>query len=472
MKKNILVITSILLIGTAYCQTVSQNLQKAFQQFESDGQLKHAISSLYIIDAGTGQVVFDKNSQVGLAPASTQKIITSVTAFELLGKDFRYKTRLGYQGTVSGRKLTNRIFVLPSGDPTFGSWRYANTREPEIVSQFTKSIKALKADTVNYLLYVDDSKFEVTNTPDGWIWQDIGNYYGAGSGALNWRENQYEIVLRSGNSIGDPVELVDIKPSLWSNHEIISKVTTAAKGSGDNAYIYQASGAGTMYIKGTIPAGEKRFTITGATPSPVLEFQGRLVDTLRKAGITGLYDLSTIFDTGQDFDPINEKTSTFIYTHYSPTLDSIVYWFNKKSINLYGEALIKTFAYEKQGFGSTDSGVSIVRKFWKGKGIEEDELNIYDGSGLSPLNRVTTHAQVEILKYAKSREWFSSFYNSLPDYNGMRMKSGTISDVKGFCGYHKAKNGKEYIFSFLVNNYGGKTSGLVNKMYKVLDELK
>jgi D-alanyl-D-alanine carboxypeptidase/D-alanyl-D-alanine-endopeptidase (penicillin-binding protein 4) len=54
----------------------------------------------------------------------------------------------------------------------------------------------------------------------------------------------------------------------------------------------------------------------------------------------------------------------------------------------------------------------------------------------------------------------------------MAMKSGTISDVKGFCGYHKSKNGKEYIFSFLVNNYSGKSSQLVGKMYKVLDELK
>ena len=160
------------------------------------------------------------------------------------------------------------------------------------------------------------------------------------------------------------------------------------------------------------------------------------------------------------------------YTHYSPSLDSIIYWFNKKSINLYGEALIKTFAYEKQGFGSTDSGLAIVKKFWKEKGIDEDELNMYDGSGLSPLNRVTTHAQVEILKYATTKDWFHYFYNSLPLYNGMVMKSGTISDVKGFCGYHKAKDGKEYIFSFLVNNYRGKTSAVVNKMYKVLDALK
>ena len=44
-----------------------------------------------------------------------------------------------------------------------------------------------------------------------------------------------------------------------------------------------------------------------------------------------------------------------------------------------------------------------------------NEINIVDGSGLSPLNRVTTHAQVEILKYAKNKNWFSYFYNSFPN---------------------------------------------------------
>jgi D-alanyl-D-alanine carboxypeptidase/D-alanyl-D-alanine-endopeptidase (penicillin-binding protein 4) len=54
----------------------------------------------------------------------------------------------------------------------------------------------------------------------------------------------------------------------------------------------------------------------------------------------------------------------------------------------------------------------------------------------------------------------------------MKIKSGTINGVKGFCGYHTAKDGKEYIFSFLVNNYNGSASALVQKMYKVLDVLK
>jgi serine-type D-Ala-D-Ala carboxypeptidase/endopeptidase (penicillin-binding protein 4) len=77
-----------------FAQSITQKLQTAFTQFEKDPQLAYSISSLYVIDAKTGKVVFEKNARVGLAPASTQKIITSVTAFELLKKDFKYKTIL------------------------------------------------------------------------------------------------------------------------------------------------------------------------------------------------------------------------------------------------------------------------------------------------------------------------------------------------------------------------------------------
>src|SRR6185436_3378270 len=132
MRYFILSITISVLSFSAVSQTVSQKLQKAFTAFEKDTQLTHAISSLYVIDAQTGQVVFDKNSKIGLAPASTQKIITSVTAFELLGKDYRYKTEVGYDGEITNGLLKGNIFLVGSGDPTFGSWRWNSTKE-EIV---------------------------------------------------------------------------------------------------------------------------------------------------------------------------------------------------------------------------------------------------------------------------------------------------------------------------------------------------
>ena len=87
-------------------------------------QFKHAIISLYVVDTKTGKVVFDKNSQVGLAPASCLKVVTSAAAFELLGKDYRYKTDIGYDGNIEGNTLNGNLFITASGDPTLGSWRW------------------------------------------------------------------------------------------------------------------------------------------------------------------------------------------------------------------------------------------------------------------------------------------------------------------------------------------------------------
>ena len=129
MKKIILLFDFCILTFALSAQSISAKLTAAFKNFENDPQLKHAISSLYVIDAKTGKAVFDKNSQIGLAGASTQKIITASTAFELLGKDYRYKTELGYTGKINIDTLEGDLFLHGSGDPTLGSWRYENTKD-------------------------------------------------------------------------------------------------------------------------------------------------------------------------------------------------------------------------------------------------------------------------------------------------------------------------------------------------------
>ena len=457
IKKFVIAFFFSLLTFNFFGQTVTQKLQKAFTAFEKDSQLKHAISSLYVIDAKTGQVLVDKNSQVGLAPASTQKIITSVTAFELLGKDYKYKTQFGYVGSIKNKSLHGDFYLKPSGDPTLGSWRWQSTNDTFFYNKILDAVKKININGYNDLII--DNKWNSETIPDGWIWQDIGNYYGAGPSAFNWRENQFDIILKSGERIGDPVTIVTTNSRSFVS--LISYAKSDAKGTGDNAYVYYPLKNLIAVVRGTIPINENAFVISAANPYAEFQFQN-LFNTV----------LMPRLQIGQIHYEDHSPDTTILFTHYSPSLDSIIYWFNKKSINLYGESLIKTFTYEKNGFGSTDSGVAIVKKFWKEKGLDEDEIGIVDGSGLSPLNRITTHSQVEILKYAKTKDWFPYFYNSLPEYNGMKIKSGTIRGVKGFCGYHKAKNGKEYIFSFLVNNYNGSSSSLVNKMYKVLDILK
>lgn len=463
MKRLFFAIGCLLVQTVSPAQAVNEKLAKAFQKFESDSQLQAAISSLFIVDAKTGDVVFEKNSTIGLAPASTQKIITSVTAYELLGKDFRYRTEFAID------RNDNLLIITPSGDPTFGSWRWLATNEFTIMKRIVQAVNKLKVKNFSGVT-LDGTGWEAETMPDGWIWQDIGNYYGAGARKLNWRENQFDVILKSGNKIGDPVQIVGTIPKL-KNYRLFSFAISGVKGSGDNTNIYFSLTQPEGIIRGTIPIDENRFSVSGAMPDGTNEFLFKLFDTLQTVNIrTPRGALQT-----NNYQPnigVNAKNVQVFFTHTSPPLDSIIYWFNKKSINLYGEALIKTIGHQKEKIGSTERGVELVKAFWKDKGIAPVELNILDGSGLSSSSRITTHALVEVLKYAKKQPWFNGFYNSLPEYNGMKMKSGTIKNVKGFAGYHTSKAGVEYVFAFLVNNYNGPASSLVSKIYTVLDELK
>ncbi|KYP16127.1 D-alanyl-D-alanine carboxypeptidase [Flavihumibacter sp. CACIAM 22H1] len=157
---------------------------------------------------------------------------------------------------------------------------------------------------------------------------------------------------------------------------------------------------------------------------------------------------------------------------FSPAMDSIVYWFLRKSINLYGEAMVKQLAFKAGLETSTSNGVDQMIRFWKDKGIEPAALQLMDGSGLSPQNRITADALTKALYWSARQRWFNELYAGLPVYNGMKLKSGSINGARAFAGFHTAANGKKYVVAILVNNYSGSGTAAVKKLYSVLDVLK
>ncbi|HMJ46385.1 MAG TPA: D-alanyl-D-alanine carboxypeptidase/D-alanyl-D-alanine-endopeptidase, partial [Ferruginibacter sp.] len=367
-------------------------------------------------------------------------------------------------GRIEEGVLQGNLHIVGSGDPTLGSWRWESTRESQVLQEWVNEIKRIGIKKVNGIIINDEKNWSTSTIPDGWIWQDIGNYYGAGAVSLNWHENQYDILLNPGVKEGDPSVIAEIIPS-YTGLVFENESTTGPKNSGDNAYIYLPMGNTKGTIRGTIPLGERSFSISGAVPDPVLFFLKAVNNYLQSAGILQPAVVSRY--------PVTNPAEQHALTVYlSPALDSMNYWFLKRSINLYGEAFVKTISFEKNHFGSTDSGINIIKNFWMQHGIDKRELKIIDGSGLSPANRVTTAALVSILQYAKSRPWFNSFYNSLPEINGIKMKDGYINGVRSYAGFIKSKSGIEYTFSFMVNNFDGSAAKAREKMWALLDVLK
>ncbi|WP_315824784.1 D-alanyl-D-alanine carboxypeptidase/D-alanyl-D-alanine endopeptidase [Paraflavitalea speifideaquila] len=450
-------------------QSLPQKLAEAVQILEADSTMKYAIFSLHVVDGQTGKVVYGHNSNVGLAAASTQKLFTAAAAFELLGKGYQYKTVIGYNGKVAGGVLNGDLHIKGYGDPTLGSWRWADTKPDSILGSILGILKINKISKISGRVLLNDSVFSIQPIPGGWIWDDIGNYYGAGSWGINWRENQYDLILKPGKAAGEATTIIGTKPAL-QEEGLLNLITTGKKGSGDNGYIYRAPYAQHGFTQGTVPPGAS-FTISGSLSNPSLQLSHELEVAFVTHKIKPERSSNVFIEkvmNGKKWPAMEQQIGQLL----SPPLDSINYWFLRRSINLYGEALVKTLAYEKDGYGSTEGGVEAVRNFWQQQGIDKGAIHIQDGSGLSPQNRVTTGSLVQVLQYAKTRPWYSSFYNCLPEYNGMKMKSGSIGGARAFAGYHTGKDGKEYVYAIIVNNYDGSSGEAVKKMYRVLDLLK
>ncbi|MEO6488672.1 MAG: D-alanyl-D-alanine carboxypeptidase/D-alanyl-D-alanine-endopeptidase [Ferruginibacter sp.] len=438
---------------------VKEALSVAVNVLENDPQFNHASISLYVVNANTGKVVFQKNSKLGVAPASCQKIITSASAFELLGSNYQYKTVFKLDKAID----TTVLLIDGTGDPTIGSWRWETTTMDAVLQKLRAALASNKLSAVRVVL--SNNKFPHQPVPDGWVWEDIGNYYGAGAWAFNWHENQYDLLLASGKAEGDSTHIIGFDPSS-AEMPLSNFITTGKKGSGDNAYIYAAPYSNTGFATGTIPPGQERFKISGSIPEPSSVFIKALSKVLGQNGVA-------VVDKDQH-TTISLNTSSFktICTITSPTFDSMNYWFLKKSINLYGEAFVKTIGSERGSIASTDTGISIIRDFWEKKGIERSAINIIDGSGLSPANRITTNALVKVLQFAKQQPWFSSFQNALPEINGIKMKDGYIGGVRSYAGYVTSLKGEQFIFSFIINNYDGDPGIVRQKMWRILDILK
>jgi len=444
-------------------QTVQERLRVAVKKFEADPQMRHAILSFEVANARTGAVVFERNSQTGLAPASCQKLFTSAAAFELLGPDYRFATKLGYAGVIGDGILQGDLFIAGSGDPTLGSARYAGTHDTIILQRWARAIERVGIRQVRGRILADRGRYGTQSIPNGWIWEDIDNYYGAGAWPLNWKENQYDLYLEPGDTVGALARVVRTDPLSALAAGWVSEVITAGPGSGDHANIYYPAGGMVAYVSGTIPLQKGAFVISGSIPNPPGVAAVMLEEYLDKGR-------KMVMEGRRDY--ISPEHVTMIDTFYSPRLDSINYWFLKKSINLYGEALLNTLGFEKTGMGSTEKGLGVLLDFWSLQGIERSAIHITDGSGLSPQNRVTTDALVKVMLFARTRPWFSSFYNSLPEINGMRMKSGSIGGARSYSGYQAGTDGKQYVFSVIVNNYDGSPGEVVKKLFVILNILK
>lgn len=402
-------------------------------------KIDHAIVSFYAVQTDTGHVLHDQNSDLSLMPASCMKVITTGAALHLLGTENRFETVLEYDQLIDDSKtLQGNLYIRGGGDPCLGSDRISGIplSWKKQIAVWADAIQKLGIKRIKGRVIGDDSKWEKALAVPSWLWEDLGNYYGAGACALSFHENSYSLVFRPGNKVNENTTLLRTDPPL-STLIFHNEVKTGPEGSGDGACIYGSEFSPIQFVRGTIPAGVNEFAIRGAIPDPASFCANLLAKQLQERGIV----------IEEQELPQQDKKVSF-HTTYSPTIGEMVHWTNQKSINLYAEHLLKKMGEVVNNVGSTASGIKAVTSFWKSQNIDLAGFSMADGSGLSRKNLITTKQLVEILLKMKKANPFPVFFESLPQREGsMRAKSGSMSQIKGYVGYTG-----NIAFAILVNH--------------------
>jgi len=464
-------------------QTTGSLLQSKIDNIASSDFYKHASLGVSVRDAKTGEVVGQVQKDKMLVPASSLKLITTLSGREILGPEFRYETKISHDGFIdTDGTLKGNLYIEGSGDPTLGSDRIkGNLNGDQLFRKIISDVKTHGITCVEGDIIADESVFNSFPISPSWQWNDLGNYYAAGAWGLNVHENEYAIYFHRNGPIGSLSRIAYFKPFV-PNLELDNEVTIDDADSGDNAYIFGGPYHYGKRVVGTIPRGKNLFVVKGSLPDPPSYFSYRVLQELEKNDMGG-----HIYKT--QYRPDTKKSSRKkITSYFSSSLNEIIKLANDRSINIYCESILKTIGIRKRNAGSGGEGIAAIEDLLQSRNMDIRALHMEDGSGLSTRNLVSPDFLTNFLcNYVRDKnlnditpllprvgvEGTVKFIliNS-PAKGNMWIKSGSMDKILTYSGYCKAASGRYVAFSVFLNaSTAKKKSENKAELEKILDAI-
>ena len=148
---------------TAVALPWPQNVQARLDSLMKTPLLESTQLGLMVYDLSDDSVLYSFGAKQTLRPASTMKLLTAVTAIDLLGGEYRLNTSLRYQGAIKDSVLTGDLICVGSMDPMF---------DTNDMRAFVESVRALGVDTIRGRLVAAPSFKEEELLGEGWCWDD------------------------------------------------------------------------------------------------------------------------------------------------------------------------------------------------------------------------------------------------------------------------------------------------------------
>jgi D-alanyl-D-alanine carboxypeptidase/D-alanyl-D-alanine-endopeptidase (penicillin-binding protein 4) len=418
----------------------------------------------------TGQIVYERNADAPLVPASNMKIVTGATVLSIFGAAHVFETDLATDGALVGSALEGNLYVRGRGDPSLTTeevWKLVEEIE-------TLGIGRIAGDVVLDASYFDSVSAASDEAADG------DRAYQARLGALAVNFGSIAVHVRPGDQVGDPAR-VTLAPAT-GYVDVVNRARTGSSRRESTIEVARSlrHGRNTITVTGKIPAGSSGDVWNRNVENPTRYFGALFVECLSKAGVGVDGRLTCGMTPGG---------ATVLAVHRSKPLAVILRDLNKHSNNFVAEELLKAISAHTLGPpGTTAGGASLAAGFLRSVGADSSAFRVADGSGLSRDNRLTPRAILSVVRrmlgdYGAAPEFVASLsVGGIDGTLGRRMdendlrgavraKTGLLDGVTAISGILHTRSRGDFLFSMIVNGFDGEPKEVHELEERVLTAL-
>ncbi len=469
-------------------------LQSEIARHLAQGAGRSGNWGVFAISGAQGDTLFARNQETPLAPASNQKLFTSAGALYHLGPDFRFATFLLADGQVRGGTLQGDLILYGTGDPALSDRLLDSEVAP--FREFARELRRQGVHTIAGDVLGDGTFFNGPSRRDSWNPRDLNDWFAAPVSALSFNENVVTLQIQASAPGESPRVLTQPRGAVLP---LANQGRTVAGGTRTPLMVVRDDPDAAIELRGEMRLGQadvwRRITVSDppAFAASILkrvlreegiqvEGSSRSVPHASQSRVTGTRVVAPGFqvpgnpgvgENGRSAEAPRPGGSAdagpwTVAVHHSPPVRDLLGVVNKRSHNLYAEALLLALGRAVWGDGSFDGGTRVLTQYLtQVVQIDGDGLLVVDGSGLSRLNRARASDLVKLLAHMDQDEHAEAFWTSLPEAGNqrelrrmyrsaaagnLRAKTGTIHRVSALSGVVRTVDGEPIYFSIMAND--------------------
>ena len=209
--------------------------------------MAHASWAVVVRSLSSGEVLYERNPDKLMVPASNMKIVTLATAARVIGWDTRFTTTIETAAPIEGDTLRGDLYVRGGGDPTINT---RNGRGAAVFADWAAALQAAGIRRIDGRIIGDDNLFDDEGLGAGWAWDYLEADYAAPVGALQYNEDVAALSVLPGRAPGDPAVA---SLAAGSGLRLDNRALTAAAGTAETIQFRRRLDAPVLEVTGTVP---------------------------------------------------------------------------------------------------------------------------------------------------------------------------------------------------------------------------